>query len=338
MPIENFSILINSILLRVVAVIRGRNRYRVYSQAKSGDRIKLIRAASLVLFSSFPIDETLFGGYHPALLPRKGRRCHDFRSPSVNNTGGGHEVALRDFSFACVCCRIVFGFQRTIGFLHDSPATLSLSTILVYDRDMLHNARPFETTNETTITVHLVSAEGPFSDVHLAQDDLFTSNVQSFYGPPLGTYDGATTLSFTLTEGDGPKTVWAVLESNSDISFPPTSGTLTLDTRRPIFTLLFTHQPSGGVLVDVLFSETVHGFTDEDVVVGGTGGWIDDFVVEGESDHFSFILHSNGSVQRHDYRQCGRCLGHRGKSRRYPDGSGHRCRPLANHRRRSRYY
>lgn len=101
----------------------------------------------------------------------------------------------------------------------DPTTTPSLGGILVYDRDMLHNAAPFDTTNETTITVDLVSPGGVFQNVHLAEDDLFTSNVQSFYGPPLGTYDGSTTFSFILTPGDGPKTVWAILEGEAGSVF-----------------------------------------------------------------------------------------------------------------------
>jgi hypothetical protein len=167
----------------------------------------------------------------------------------------------------------------------DTPTTPpALLGTVAYDADLAYNAEPTARTNATTVTLHLIGAEGWYDAVHLAENVAFSSNTQSHWRPPLGNYDGGTTITFILSPGDALKTIWAVLDGGGEtFSTPPTSATLTLDTTQPdVTTRTLQTQPNLRLHVSMVFSEPVHEFTAGDIWLGGVALAVENFAGGGE--------------------------------------------------------
>jgi hypothetical protein len=163
--------------------------------------------------------------------------------------------------------------------------------------NLAFNAEPTARTNETTITLHLIGAEGWFDAVHLAENIAFSSNTQSYWRPPLGSYDGGTTITFILSPGDALKTIWAVLDGGGEtFSTPPTSATLALDTTQPdVTTHTLQTQPNLRLHVSMVFSEPVHEFTAGDIWLGGVALAVENFTGEGtEGTEYAFDVVASG--------------------------------------------
>jgi hypothetical protein len=173
-----------------------------------------------------------------------------------------------------------------------------LSGILANDANPIDNAEPTTRTNETTVTVHLIGAEGWYDAVHLAEDVEFSSNTQSYWRPPLGSYDGGTTVTFILSSGDALKTIWAVLDSGGEtFSTPPTSATLTLDTIQPdVTSSTLQTQPNLRLYVSMVFSESVHEFSAGDIWLGGVAISVENFAGEGTEYSFDVIASGEGEL------------------------------------------
>jgi hypothetical protein len=182
----------------------------------------------------------------------------------------------------------------------DTPTTPPmLLGIAVNDSDPTYNAEPTTRTNATTVTLHLIGAEGWFDAVHLAENVAFSSNTQSYWRPPLGSYDGGTTITFILSPGDALKTIWAVLDGGGEtFSTPPTSATLTLDTTQPdVTTHTLQTQPNLRLHVSMVFSEPVHEFTAGDIWLGGVALSVENFTGGGEGTEgteYSFDVIAGG--------------------------------------------
>jgi hypothetical protein len=173
-----------------------------------------------------------------------------------------------------------------------------LGEILPHDGDPAFNVAPTERTNETTVTVHLIGAEGSYDAVHLAEDVAFSSNTQSYWRPPLGSYDGGTTITFILSSGDTLKTIWAVLDSGGEtFSTPPTSATLALDTTQPdVTSSTLQTQPNLRLHVTMEFSEAVHEFTADDIWLGGVALAVEEFGGEGTEYSFDVVAGGEGEL------------------------------------------
>jgi hypothetical protein len=179
----------------------------------------------------------------------------------------------------------------------DTPTTPpALLGTVAYDADLTFNTEPTARTNETTVTVHLIGAEGWYDAVHLAEDVAFSSNTQSHWRPPLGSYDGGTTITFILSPGDALKTIWAVLDGGGEtFSTPPTSATLALDTTQPDVTSSTLHtEPNLRLHVSMVFSEPVHEFTAGDIWLGGVALSVENFAGGGEGTEYSFDVIAGG--------------------------------------------
>jgi hypothetical protein len=169
--------------------------------------------------------------------------------------------------------------------------------ILAHDAKFEFNAEPTEWTNETTVTVHLIGAEGSYDAVHLAEDVTFSSNTQSYWRPPLGSYDGGTTVTFIFSTGDTVKTIWAVLDNASTISLPPTSATLMLDTTQPdVTSSTLQTQPNLRLRVTMEFSESVHEFTADDIWLGGVALSVENFTGGGTEYSFDVVAGGEGEL------------------------------------------
>jgi hypothetical protein len=146
--------------------------------------------------------------------------------------------------------------------------------------------------------VHLIGAEGSFDAVHLAEDVSFSSNTQSYWRPPLGSYDGGTTVTFILSPGDTLKTIWAVLDSGGEsFSTPPTSATLILDTTQPdVTSSTLQTQPNLRFQVTMEFSEPVHEFTADDIWLGGVAISVENFTGDGMEYSFDVVASGEGAL------------------------------------------
>jgi hypothetical protein len=180
----------------------------------------------------------------------------------------------------------------------DNPTTApTLLGIRANDNNPAFNVEPTTRTNETTVTVHLIGAEGWYDAVHLAEDVEFSSNTQSFWRPPLGDYDGGTTVTFILSSGDTLKTIWAVLDNASTISLPPTSATLILDTTQPdVTSSTLRTEPNLRLHVTMEFSEAVHEFTADDIWLGGVAVSVENFAGEGTEYSFDVVASGEGQL------------------------------------------
>jgi hypothetical protein len=155
-------------------------------------------------------------------------------------------------------------------------------------------------TNETSVTVELRGVQGPIESAHLAENDQLTTNSRSYWRPPLGQYDGGTTLSYGLTEGDGPKTVWAALANDGGVSFPPTRGTITLDTARPTVQLSTTAGDTTrtrSIPVQVRFSEPVQGLTKEAFKVSGIPATLSPLSCSGDTYRLTLDVNPSSAME-----------------------------------------
>jgi len=112
-----------------------------------------------------------------------------------------------------------------------------LEGVELSDLDKLNNIDPSLFTNDTAISAVLKGVEGYVQSVQMAEDDRFVVNLHSYWRPPLGDYDGSTSLSFELVPGDGERDVWVIVTNQAGVSYPPVSAKITLDTMAPTVTL-----------------------------------------------------------------------------------------------------
>jgi hypothetical protein len=190
---------------------------------------------------------------------------------------------------AAMILSMVMLFQSPTFAQGDPPATTHplLGGILAYDPDLLHNAQPLELTNDTTVTVHLLGAEGIYDAIHLSETPDFSDDFQSYWLDA----DIPTSVSFTLSPGDSPKTIWALLDNGEEISFPLTSHTLMLDTRRPdLMQSQLAQGASQRLRVNVHFDEDVHDFAEDDVWLAGTAVQVENFAGEAKDYQFDVAV------------------------------------------------
>jgi len=156
----------------------------------------------------------------------------------------------------------------------------TMTGVAVTDRDGRNNADAALYTNDPLVFVFLRGIGGEVDAAHLAESEDMMANPQDFWRPPLGSWDGGTTLSFRLSSEEGLRSVWAMLSNQSGVSYPPMSATITLDTIPPSVKLE-SETPAEtedySIPVRVTLSEPIPDFNAGKIAIGGVGGAIERF-------------------------------------------------------------
>jgi hypothetical protein len=210
---------------------------------------------------------------------------------------------IRIFSRALTEEEVAGLYNRGVGTDKDSASDLisppTMTGIEVTARDRDSNRNPSLFTNNPLVLVFLRGISGEVDAAHLAENEGMTENPQDFWRPPLGSWDGGTTLTYMLSPLNELKTVWAMLSNRSGVSFPPTSASIVLDTVVPSVQVA-SDSPAETedycIPVRVTFSEPVEGLTASAVTVGGAGGVIESFDATESGCSFRLIPSDVGEV------------------------------------------